>query len=147
MATVCSFSYRYYACSNHIRCKSCTSAFKTIPAEDVEQKVIDEVLGILRSPEIIINIERIVEKEANKRGERVNHDGKHNSVTAASPEITKQNLILALKNLTEVWSFLYPTEQQKVVSILIDEIVVGDDGIRIKMDLEGFDHVMRELAA
>ncbi|MDR2646006.1 MAG: zinc ribbon domain-containing protein [Holosporaceae bacterium] len=37
--------YRYYSCSNHIRCKSCMSVFKTIPAEDVGQKVIDEVLG------------------------------------------------------------------------------------------------------
>jgi hypothetical protein len=52
--------YRYYACSNHVRCKSCTSVFRTIPAEDVEQKVIDEILRILRSPEIVLNIEKIV---------------------------------------------------------------------------------------
>jgi hypothetical protein len=128
--------YRYYACSNHIRCKSCTSDFKTVPAEDVEQNVIDEVLGILKSPEIVINVERIAEREADKR------EGK-----AISPEITKQNLIMALKNLTEVWSFLYPTEQQKIVSMLTDEVIVGDDGIRILMNLEGFDRVMLELSA
>jgi hypothetical protein len=126
--------YRYYACSNHIRCKSCTSDFKTIPAEDVEQRVVDEVLGILRSPEIVINVEKIAENEAAKHGQN-----------PVFPVITKQNLILALKNLTDVWSSLYPTEQQKVVSMLMDEVVVGDEGIRIKMDLEGFDHVMREL--
>ncbi|MDR0677898.1 MAG: zinc ribbon domain-containing protein [Holosporaceae bacterium] len=127
--------YRYYACSNHIRCKSCTSDFKTVPAEDVEQNVIDEVLGILRSPEVVINVERIAERETAKGGK-----------TATNPEITKQNLILALKNLTEVWSYLYPTEQQKIVGMLTDEVVVGDDGIRMKIDLDGFDHVMRELA-
>ena len=91
--------YRYYTCSNHIRCKSCASAFKTIPAEDVEQKVIDEVLGILRSQEIIMNVEKITEREADKYGRN-----------AATPEITKQNLIMVLKNLTDIWSFLYPTE-------------------------------------
>jgi hypothetical protein len=53
--------YRYYACSNHIRCKSFTSAFKNIPAEDVEQRVVEEALGILRSPEIVLNVERIAE--------------------------------------------------------------------------------------
>jgi hypothetical protein len=127
--------YRYYACSNHIRCKSCTSAFKTISAEDVEQKVTDEILEILRSPEIVMNVERIVEVEAAK------HSG-----NTASPEITKQNLIMALKNLTEIWSYLYPTEQQKIVKTLMDEIIIGDDGIRITMNLEGFDMVIAELA-
>ncbi|MDR3179823.1 MAG: zinc ribbon domain-containing protein, partial [Holosporaceae bacterium] len=145
--------YRYYACSNHIRCKSCTSVFKTIPAEDVEQKVIDEVLGILRSPEIVINVEKIAEKEAAKHNLNTKHSGNaihdgnaKNGSLATSPEITKQNLILALKNLTEVWCFLYPTEQQKVVSVLMDEVVVGDDGIRIMMNLHGFDWVMSELS-
>jgi hypothetical protein len=113
----------------------------------VEQKVIEEVLGILRSPEIVINVEGIVEREAGKHGGSADHEEKHNSVTAASPEITKQNLIMAIKNLTEVWSFLYPTEQQKIVQMLMGEVIIGDDGIRIKMDLSGFDAVMREWAA
>jgi hypothetical protein len=139
--------YRYYACSNHIRCKSCRSTFKTIPAEDVEQKVIDEILRILRSPEIVLHIEKIAENKANRHGGNAVHERNHNGITAASPEITKQNLILALKNLTEVWSFLYPTEQQKVVSMLTDEVIVGDDGITVRMDLQGFDWRMRELTA
>jgi DNA invertase Pin-like site-specific DNA recombinase len=142
--------YRYYACSNHIRCKSCTSDFKTVPAEDVEQKVIEEVLEILRSPEIVINVEKIAERETHGRDTKHSgnavREGKHNNIAATSPEISKQNLVVALKNLTEVWSFLYPTEQQKVVSMLMDEVTIGDDGIRMKMDLKGFDHVMRELS-
>ncbi|MDR2646005.1 MAG: hypothetical protein LBC04_02415 [Holosporaceae bacterium] len=73
--------------------------------------------GILRSPEIVINVERIAELEAAKG------DG-----NAASSEITKQNLIIALKNLIEVWSFLYPTEQQKIAKMFMDEVVVGDEG-------------------
>jgi hypothetical protein len=98
--------------------------------------VIDEVLGILRSPEIVLNVEKIAENKADKYGGN-----------APGPEITKQNLIMALKNLTEVWTFLYPTEQQKVVSMLTDEVTMGDDGIRITMNLEGFDTVMKELGA
>jgi hypothetical protein len=138
--------HRYYACSNHIRCKSCTSVFKTIPAEDVEQKVIGKVLRILRSPEIVMNVEKIAENEATKHGGNAVHEEKHNGITTTSPEITKQNLIIALKNLTEVWSYLYLTEQQKIVKMLMDEVVVGDEGIRMKMELEEFDSVMREVA-
>lgn len=54
---------------------------------------------------------------------------------------------MALKDLTDVWAHLYPTEQQKVVSMLTDEVVVGDEEIKISLNLEGFDRVMMELAA
>jgi hypothetical protein len=91
--------------------------------------VIYEAQGILRSLEIVMNVERIAEREA-KPGENADHEGKHNAITVAGPETTKQNLILALKNLTEVWAFLYSTEQQKVVPMLTDKVVIGDDSIR-----------------
>jgi hypothetical protein len=51
-----------------------------------------------------------------------------------------------LKNLADVWAYLYPTEQQKIISMLTDEVVVGDDGIRIALNLDGFDRVMVELS-
>lgn len=54
---------------------------------------------------------------------------------------------MALRNLTEVWTYLYPTEQQKIVSMLADEVVVEDDGIRIAMNMSGFDRVMAELVS
>lgn len=97
--------------------------FKTVPAEDVEEKVIQEILNILRSPEIIMNIEKIAEQESKANG--------------SNEHISKQNLVLALKNLTDVWSYLYPTEQQKVVSMLTDEVTVGDEGIKIAMIYKG----------
>lgn len=93
--------YRYYACSNHIRHKSCESVFKTIPAEDVEEKVIEEIVRTIRSPEILTNITRLADEHA---------------------EISKQNLVMALKNLNDVWACLYPTEQQKIVSVLTEEV-------------------------
>ncbi|MDR1390971.1 MAG: zinc ribbon domain-containing protein [Holosporales bacterium] len=82
--------YRYYACSNHIRCKSCTSIFKTVPAEDVEQKVIGEVLRILKSPEVVMKINNLAEQQN---------------------EIEKVELFGALKNLRESWGYLYPAEK------------------------------------
>jgi hypothetical protein len=129
MTPTCAYNhglrYRYYACSNHIRCKSCESAFKTVPAEDVEQKIVDEILLILRGPEIISTVNRIADERS---------------------EISRQNLVLALKNLAEVWTFLYPTEQHKV-GMLVEEALIGDEGIRITLDLEGFSWVMREMGA
>lgn len=93
-------------------------------AEDIEDKVIHEIIQTIRSPEILTNITQLADEHA---------------------EISKQNIILALKNLNEVWAYLYPTEQQKIVSMLTDEVIVGDEGIRIAMNLQGFDSVMVEL--
>lgn len=44
-----------------------------------------------------------------------------------------------------MWAYLYPTEQQKIVGMLTDEVVVGDEGIKISLNLQGFDRVMVEL--
>ena len=65
---------------------------------------------------------------------------------ASSPEILKENIVSALNNLTEIWSFLYPSEQQKVSKMLLDEVSLADNGINVKMNLEGFDRVLREIA-
>lgn len=89
--------------------------------------MIEEIVRTIRSPEVLTNITRLTDEHA---------------------EISKQNLIMALKNLSDVWAYLYPTEQQqKIVSMLTDTVVVGNDGIRIAMNLQGFDRVMVELSA
>ena len=123
--------YRYYVCSNHVRNKSCVSAFKTISADEIEQQVLSEIFKILSSPEVILNINKIIESDSGK---------------TSSPEILKENIVSALNNLTEVWSFLYPSEQQKVSKMLLDEVSLADNGINIKMNLEGFDRVLREIS-
>lgn len=123
--------YRYYVCSNHVRNKSCLSAFKTVSADEIEQQVLKEIFKILSSPEVIMNINRIVESDAGK---------------TSSPAVLKENIVAALNNLTEIWSFLYPMEQQKISKMLIDEVSLADNGINLKMNLDGFDRVMREIS-
>ena len=120
--------YRYYTCSNHVKHKSCLSKFKRVPAEDIEQKVSEEIIKILRSPEIIMNINKLVEKD-----------------TTISQNILRENLTSALNNLTEVWTYLYPIEQQKICKMLIDVVTISDSGLKIKMNFDGFDKIMMEL--
>ena len=67
-------------------------------------------------------------------------------IETGNSEIMKENVISALKNLTEVWNFLYPTEQHKIAKLLLDEVMLADAGIKIKMNLDGFDRVLREIA-
>ncbi len=120
--------YRYYTCSNHIKHKSCLSKFKRVPAEDIEQKVSEEIIKILRSPEIVMNINKLAEKDI-----------------TVSQDVLRENLTSALNNLTEVWTYLYPIEQQKICKMLIDVVTISDSGLKIKMNFDGFDKIMMEL--
>ena len=69
------------------------SKFKRVPAEDIEQKVSEEIIKILRSPEIVMNINKLAEKDI-----------------TVSQDVLRENLTSALNNLTEVWTYLYPIE-------------------------------------
>ena len=125
-----SLRYRYYTCYKHTKYKSCESPYKNIPAEPVEQSVIGEILRILKSPEVVMNLNKLAENEAK------NGDG-----------ITKNELMLALKNLNEAWDYLYVAEQRKIVRMLINSVEMHENGIKLNMNLDGFEELFFELGA
>ena len=44
--------YRYYACSNHLRGKSCTSHHKTIASNEVDEFIAKHVRTFLKTPQV-----------------------------------------------------------------------------------------------
>ncbi len=88
----------------------------------------EEIIKILRSPEIVMNINKLAAKD-----------------TTISQDVLRENLTSALNNLTEVWTYLYPIEQQKICKMLIDVVTISDSGLKIKMNFDGFDKIMMEL--
>jgi hypothetical protein len=122
----CNTKYHYYTCSNHAKYGNCKAFHKTVPAEVLERNVIDEILRIIKSPEIILKINQIAEKQ---------------------PEIEKNNLLEVLKNLNESWQYLYIEEKRKILQMLLKNVEVTDDGIKINLNLEGLDGFLVELAA
>jgi len=65
--------------------------------------------------------------------------------STVSQDVLRENLTSALNNLTEVWTYLYPIEQQKICKMLIDVVTISDSGLKIKMNFDGFDKIMMEL--
>lgn len=115
-----------------MRYKSCTSKTRTVPTDDVEQKVLDEIFRVLRTPEVVIDLNSLIEKDQKEEPER---------------KAFKNNVIAALKNLTEVWNYLYPAEHFKIAQMLIDEVSISDKWLTIKMNMSSFDQMLQELAA
>ncbi|MDR3155736.1 MAG: zinc ribbon domain-containing protein [Holosporaceae bacterium] len=118
--------YRYYTCYNQVKYKNCPSQHKNIPAEPVERSVIEEVLKIIKSPEVVINLNRLAEQRKDLR---------------------KDDLMTALKNLNEAWSYLYQAEQTKIVKILVERVEIKENGIKLDLNLDGFDNLFVELAS
>ena len=77
--------YRYYTFSNHIHKKSCVSEFKTISVDEIEQQVLNEIFKILILPEVVMNVNRIIEVDVRN---------------TSRPIILKEIIFSTLNNLT-----------------------------------------------
>jgi hypothetical protein len=118
--------YRYYTCLTHLKYRTCPAQHKNIPAEPVEQSVIDEIFKIIRSPEVVVNMNRLAEQRN---------------------DLKKEDLMLALKNLSEAWNYLYRAEQAKIVQMLVDSVEIKENGVKLHLNLDGFDDLFVELMA
>ena len=116
--------YRYYTCSNHLRYKSCEASQHTIPAEIIEKRVVEEIVRILKSPEVVMGLNRLAERRN---------------------DVAKADLMTAIKNLNDVWGYLYQAEQRKIIHMLINKIVMQENGVKIDLNLEGFDSLIMRL--
>ena len=117
--------YRYYACGNHLKFKTCKSEYKTVPAGIVEEQVVNELVRIFKSPEIIAHIDRLA---------------------ASDKDIGREELLTSLKNLNDVWDYLYQAEQRKIAQMLINSVMIQDNGLKLDLNLDGLNQLLIELA-
>lgn len=117
--------YRYYVCQKHQKFKSCCSAFKTVPAGPVEEQVVNEIIRILKSPEILVHIDKLAEE---------------------NEEISHEDVLDALKNLNDVWGYLYQAEQRKIVKLLVNSVQIQNSGLKMNLNLDGLNRLLIELS-
>ena len=117
--------YRYYTCYNHLKFKTCQAERHTFPAEPIETHIIEEIIKILKSPEVVMKLNQLADNRK---------------------DIDRQDLMNALKNLNDVWNYLYSEEQRKLINMLINFIEVQENGIKVNLNLDGLDDLMLQLA-
>ena len=42
--------------------------------------------------------------------------------------------------------YLYQAEQKKIVDMLVNNVIIREDGLKINLNLDGFDPLLTELA-
>ena len=69
-----------------------------------------------------------------------------NRLAEEDKKISKTQLLSSLKNLNSVWHYLYQAEQKKIVDMLVNNVIVKEDGLKINLNLDGFDPLLTQLA-
>jgi hypothetical protein len=115
-------TYRYYACNNHLKSRSCIG-LKIVPAEEIERRVVEEVLKNIRTSEVIMNIH-----EMNK----------------AAQKLSQNDIKAMIDNISDVWNALCPSEQRKIVRMLIAKVELHENHMDLEINLEGFNRLLLE---
>ena len=98
-----------------------------VPAGEIEAAVIDQLRAVFRQPEIVVG----TWKEARA------HDG----------DITEADARAALQQLDPLWDELFPAEQARIVSLLIERVDIGTDGLNVRLRVDGLSGIVREMLA
>lgn len=94
---------------------------------EIESAVIDQVRGLLRSPEMIVRTWRAGRRKI--------------------AGLTENEVREALQRLDPIWDELFPAEQARVIQLLVERVDVSANGVDIRLRTEGLSNLTAELEA
>ena len=99
---------------------------RRVSAAEIEAAVVEQLRGILRSPEIVVGTWRAAREQI---------DG-----------LTESDVREALEHFNPLWDELFPAEQARIMQLLVERVDVKLVGIDIKLRVEGLAGLYREVA-
>ncbi|MEW5704807.1 MAG: recombinase family protein [Pseudomonadota bacterium] len=117
--------YRYYVSQSVLKRGADACPVGRVPAAEIEGAVVDQLRGLLRAPEVIVGTWR-----------------------SARPEIdglSEAEVREALEGLDPLWDELFPAEQARVVQLLVERVEVGQEGVDIRLRVDGLARLVHEL--
>lgn len=117
--------YRYYVSQAVLKNGADGSACSRVPAGEIERAVVDQLRRLIAAPETIAATIR--------------------AVGAKDELISDEAVRDALQRLDPLWDELFPTEQARIVQLLVERVTVADDGLDIRLCTAGLASVAAEL--
>ena len=114
--------YRYYVSSKAAKHSYEECSIRQIPAGEIEEIVLNQVQQILRTPEMIMKTQ-----------------------TALGNNVDEKQIINGLRLLDPVWAELFPTEQARIIKLLIEKVIVDVDGLDFYIRLNGLASLAAEV--
>jgi hypothetical protein len=118
--------YRYYVTREAIADGYDSCAVTSVPAADVEGAVLAQVQNVLASPELVARTWAAAKREDDD-------------------EITEREVTVLLADFATVWSELFPTEQARIVQLLVERVDVQEEVLEVRIMAEGLASLVGEL--
>ena len=120
--------YRYYVSQAVLKGGATERpAIARLPAGEIEAAVVAQVRALLRQPEMVV--------------------GTWRAARATAPDVTEQEVLLALERIEPLWDELFPAERERIVRLLVDRVDVRAEGAAVRLRLDGLCSLVRDLAA
>ena len=98
-----------------------------VPAGELEALVLAQVRALLRQPEVVV--------------------GTWLSAGGTNREITEGEVVAALEQFAPMWDELFPTEQARIVRLLVDRVDIGEHAADVRLRMDGLAGLVREIQA
>ena len=118
--------YRYYVSTDVLKRDADACPVRRIPAAEIESAVVDQLRGLLRTPEVIVGTWR---------------------AARTMGDISEAEVREALQRLDPLWDELFPAEQARIVQLLVERIDISPDGADIRLRTEGLTNLVADLRA
>lgn len=116
-------TYRYYTPLQHRRFGAWASPRGPLPAEPIEELVTQQIVAALSAPHTVQAV--------------------WDRIRAIRPDLSEPEVVLPMRNLANLWQHLFPAEQCRLAQLLIERVIVADEGLEVVWRDLGW----RELAA
>jgi len=117
--------YRYYTPAKDRHYGAGASNFGSLPAESIEALVVEQVCQVLRAPE---SVQAVWDR-----------------VRAGAIDLDQARVVVPMRQLAAVWPSLFPAEQRRLAQLLIERVLIGDDGLEILWRDAGWVELIDEL--
>lgn len=114
--------YRYYLCVSKAVGNNESCEISRISANEIEKLVIRQVLITLKKPEFIAS-----------------------TIKASAAHTSETGVINYFKSFEKVWDELFPLEQVRIINLLIKEVELHPDGLKIRVFKDGINALSNEL--
>jgi hypothetical protein len=118
--------YRYYVSQDVLQRGPDACPVGRVPAGEIEAAVIEQLRVVFRQPEIIVGTWRAAREDA--------------------PEVSEAEARDALLQLDPLWDELFPAEQARIVQLLVERVLVGTDGVSIRLRTNGLVGLINEFS-
>ena len=117
--------YRYYIPQRDAKEHAGASGLPRLPAAELESAVLDQLRAILRAPDLL--------------GDILPHAIKFD------PTLDEAKMTVAMIRIDAIWDQLFPTEQSRIVKLLVEKVIVSPNNMEVRLRANGIERLVLEV--